>query len=110
MKEVVKISEDGGILTAEILCEIDHHTAKHLRERIDRALFEQKPHLLIMDFSEVGFMDSSGLGLIIGRAECADAVGASVRVEGLSQTLSRLLRLGGLERVKNLTVVRKERI
>ena len=64
----------------------------------------------MLDFSEVGFMDSSGIGLIIGRTEKATAVNATVRVEGLSPTLSRLLRISGLERVKNLTVVRKERI
>ena len=110
MKEDVKFSEDGRVLTAHICCEIDHHTAKPVRERIDRALFEKKPNTLVLDFSEVAFMDSSGLGLIIGRAECADAVGATVKVDGASRTISRLLRLGGLERVKNLTVVRKERI
>ena len=110
MKDDVKITEECGILTAYIGCEIDHHTAKPIRERIDRALFEKKPHTLVLDFSGVDFMDSSGLGLIMGRAECAEAVGATVRVEGLSPTLSRLLRIAGLERVKNLTVVRKERI
>ena len=110
MKEDVKISESEGTLTAYLCCEIDHHTAKPIRERIDRALFEKKPHTLIIDFEGVGFMDSSGIGLIIGRAECAGAVGASVRVEGLSSSLMRLLRIAGLERVKNLTVVRKERI
>ena len=110
MKDVVKLSEDGGILTALLCCEIDHHTAKPIRERIDRALFEKKPRTLIIDFSGVEFMDSSGIGLIIGRAECAEAVGALVSIEGMSPTLLRLLRIAGLERVKNLTVVRKERI
>ena len=110
MKEDVKISERDGILTALICCEIDHHTAKPAREKIDRVLFEKKPQVLVLDFSGVEFMDSSGLGLIMGRAECAAAVGACVRVEGLSPTLLRLLRIAGLDRVKNLTVVRKERI
>lgn len=110
MKDGLKISEDGGILTALICCEIDHHTAKLLRDRIDIMLFERKPRLLVMDFSGVGFMDSSGIGLIIGRAERAEAVGATVRIEGLSATLQKLLRIAGLERIKNLTVVRKERI
>jgi stage II sporulation protein AA (anti-sigma F factor antagonist) len=110
MKDDVKISEDSGVLTARICCELDQHTAKLVREKIDRAFFEKMPRLLVLDFSEVGFMDSSGIGLIIGRAEKVGENGATVRVEGLSPTLSRLLRIAGLERVKNLTVVRKERI
>ena len=110
MKDDVKISEDSGVLTARICCEIDHHTARLVREKIDRAFFEKRPRLLVLDFSEVGFMDSSGIGLIIGRTEKVGEANASVRVQGLSPTLFRLLRIAGLERIKNLTVVRKERI
>ena len=40
MKDDLKISEEGGVLTARICCEIDHHTARPMRERIDRALLE----------------------------------------------------------------------
>ena len=104
MKEEVKLSECGGTLTARLCCEIDHHTAKRMREHIDRALFEKKPVKLVLDFSEVGFMDSSGLGLIIGRAECAAAVGATVVLSGLSGSTERLLRVCGIEKIKNLTV------
>ena len=105
----VRIEQTGEVLTAYLGGEIDHHTARPVRERIDRALAEKKPRLLVLDFTEVGFMDSSGIGLIIGRSEKAAEISAAVRVEGLSPTLSRLLRIAGLERVKNLTVVRKER-
>lgn len=94
---------DGG-LHALLQCEIDHHTASGLRERIDARLFEHRPELLILDFSGVRFMDSSGLGLIIGRSEVAAAIGASVRLTGLSPAVTRLLRLSGLERIKNVTI------
>ena len=50
MQREVCFSEDGGILTAYIGCDIDHHTAKPMREKIDRRLFENKPHTLIIDF------------------------------------------------------------
>ena len=104
MKDDLIFTEGGGALTAKLCCEIDHHTVKRMRERIDRALFEKKPERLILDFSEVGFMDSSGLGLIIGRAECASAIGASVMLSGLSGNTERLLRVCGIEKIKNLTI------
>jgi stage II sporulation protein AA (anti-sigma F factor antagonist) len=106
MKEDVIISEFDGKVTARILADIDHHSARRMRERIDDALFEKKPRLLIIDFSAVGFMDSSGLGLILGRAEKASAMRASVQVVGLSPTLMKLVRLSGIERVSNLTVTK----
>lgn len=104
-KDVI-FSEKEGELTARIGCDIDHHSAKGMREKIDDKLFETKPHTLVLDFSAVGFMDSSGLGLILGRVECATALRIAVILTGLSPTLMKLVRLGGLERVKNLTVTK----
>lgn len=106
MREDVVFNRGERALTASVRCEIDHHTARRMREKIDEELFLCKPDVLILDFSGVRFMDSSGVGLILGRTERATAVGATVRLVGLSDTLYKLVRLSGLERVKNLTVNR----
>ena len=103
-KEIITFSRSGPSLVARISCEIDHHTAGRLRSRIDRELFSERPQLLILDFGDVRFMDSSGIALILGRVESAGAVGARVRLEGLTATLFKLVRLSGIERIKNLTV------
>lgn len=104
MTEEVVFSERDGVLVAALRCELDHHTAKRVRELIDRELFRMKPECLVLDFSEVSFMDSSGVGLILGRVESAGANGASVRLSGLSASLMKLVRLSGIERIKNLTI------
>ncbi len=106
MKDDVIFSRQEGRLTAHIGCDIDHHTARPMREKIDTALFEMKPEVLIIDFTSVGFMDSSGLGLILGRVEKASALGAVVRLTGLSPTLMKLVRLSGIEKVHNLSVTK----
>ena len=106
MKEDVIFSKKDGSLVARLCCEIDHHTARGMRERIDGELFRLRPECLVLDFSGVRFMDSSGIGLILGRAELASGMRASVRLVGLSPALMKLLRLAGLERVKNLTVTK----
>lgn len=104
MVEDVIISESGSVLTAHLMREIDHHLAGRMREKIDNALFRVKPSRLVLDFSEVGFMDSSGIGLILGRVESARAVCAEVRLVGLSAALLKLVRLAGLERVRGLSI------
>lgn len=104
MKDEVVFSKRQKTLVASILCELDHHTARRIRERIDEQLYLDCPKVLELDFSAVGFMDSSGLGLILGRCERADAIGACVRLVGLSDTLYKLIRLCGIERVRNLSV------
>ncbi|MBR7116784.1 MAG: anti-sigma factor antagonist [Clostridia bacterium] len=101
--DVVFIERQNNLI-ARIGKEIDHHTAGSIREAIDSRLFYVRPDRLILDFGSVGFMDSSGIALIIGRCEVAAAVGATVRLVGLSPQLMKLARLAGLERIRNLTV------
>ena len=104
MDRDVKITESGNTLCAVICCEVDHHSAKRIREKIDCAIFESKPQLLLIDFSEVSFMDSSGIAIIIGRARVCEAKGARVEAVGLSPLLMKLVCLAGVDKVKNLTV------
>lgn len=106
MKDDVIFTETEGTLTARLCCDIDHHSAKPMREKIDDALFEKKPRILIIDFTEVVFMDSSGLGLILGRAEKASELDCSVRLFGLSPALMKLVRLCGVDRIKNLSFIK----
>lgn len=103
-KDILSFSRTKNALTAHICCEIDHHTAGRLRSRIDHELFCERPRVLCLNFREVRFMDSSGIALILGRVESAGAVGAEVHLDGLSPTLFKLVRLSGIERIRNLTV------
>ena len=103
MKEAT-VRKEGDTLIAELTCEIDHHTAKTVREAVDEALFSMRPRSLVLDFSGVAFMDSSGIGLIIGRVDKAESVGAAVRIRGLCRALSKVVRLSGIEKIKNLTI------
>ncbi|MBO7195727.1 MAG: anti-sigma factor antagonist [Clostridia bacterium] len=106
MQKDVIFSEQRDCLTAHIQRDLDHHSAKSIREQIDRRLFETRPSVLVIDFTKVEFMDSSGLGLILGRVEKASALGAEVLVSGASPTLMKLIRLSGIERVRHLSVVK----
>ena len=75
----------------------------------DEEVFRRRPLRLILDLSHVEFMDSSGLGLIMGRAEYASKHDCVVLLDGLSPALRKLVSLCGLDRVKNLSLVTKER-
>lgn len=95
---------DGSRLTAILPGDIDHHLAKTLREEIDRELSGSEAELLVIDFTAVRFMDSSGIGLIIGRCSAAEKCGARVRIKGLSDSLMRIVNLCGIEKIKNLSI------
>lgn len=102
-KEVLFLrSEDT--LTVILPKEIDHHLAKPIREKTDTELFIDSPKFLVLDFSGVSFMDSSGIGLILGRCALCEELGCRVRLRGLSSALMKLVKLSGIEKIKNLSV------
>ena len=105
MDEKLSFSENGSTLTAHLSLEIDHHTAKEVRERIDEQLFKLSPEVLELDFSELRFMDSSGIGLIIGRSELCERLGAELKIVSPSPRIKRLIRLSGIEKIKNITII-----
>ena len=98
----VKISRaDGDSLRviAAIEGEIDHHSAKALREEIDRHAERIKPTVLTLDMSGVSFMDSSGIGLIMGRYKLMNELGGTLYITGASHSIARMIKLAGLSRL-----------
>lgn len=93
------LNYENGILNAKILGDIDHHCAKFVREKIDSSMFKYKPHLVLLDLSAVEFMDSSGLGLILGRYNTASELNAEFRIFSPSASVKRILELAGIERI-----------
>ena len=90
---------------ARVDTEIDHHTAVAIRAAIDKAIRETLPSVVCIDFSGVEFMDSSGIGLIIGRVGVAEEIGATVEISGLSDMQRKLVRMAGLEKLSGLTIL-----
>jgi len=98
------ISYKGGALTVDLHGEIDHHTARSAREKIDKALYLYRPKKQILSLKEVSFMDSSGLGLILGRVSAAEAVSADVTLTNVPERARKILHMAGVERISSLTI------
>ena len=96
--EIVFLERQTSLI-AKISSEIDHHNAARLRESIDSKLFYLRPKQLILDFSSVEFMDSSGLGLIMGRYALVQKLGGSLAVLDPSPAVLKIMRLAGMERM-----------
>ena len=96
---VVRIEETAHEVTAWLSGELDHHTARVMREQIDAAVGRSPATVLRLDFSGIGFMDSSGIGLVMGRYRLMQSRGGRLLVVGVSERLLRVMRLAGLERL-----------
>ena len=86
-------------ITAYLSGEIDHHSAVELRRRIDESVLSGTPERLILDFSGVTFMDSSGIGLIMGRWRLMQEQGGHLLVQGVPQSLRKVMKVSGLDKL-----------
>ena len=91
-------------LCAELLGEIDHHTCRPMRKELDELLYLHRPRALIIDLSRVSFMDSSGLGLLMGRVALAESLGTRITVRSPSSRVRRILELSGITRLSSLVL------
>ncbi len=93
------IDIDAKTVTAYIFGEIDHHNAKDLRETIDEAVETSYPELLILDFGGVTFMDSSGIGLVMGRYKLMQNLKGRVMIENAPKGIKKVMRMAGIEKL-----------
>lgn len=98
----MKMKANGEVLTIYLQGEIDHHSAKHMRAEIDSAVDFNMPSLLVLDFEEVTFMDSSGIGLVMGRYKTLQKSGARLSLLNLSGNIYKIMKLAGIDRLAEL--------
>ncbi len=79
--------------------ELDQHTAKEIREQLDEAITRTSPRSLRLDFSGVTFMDSSGIGLVMGRYRLMKSLGGRLVVCNLSDRVQQMMKLAGLDKL-----------
>ncbi len=92
----VTVTRQEDRIIAAIEGEIDHHNAKSIRETIDEAALRMKPAVTVLDFGGVSFMDSSGIGLIMGRFKLMRELGGRVEITNTSRPVARMIRLAGI--------------
>lgn len=86
-------------LIAELSGDIDHHSSEDIRRLTERELYVCGAKNLIIDMSNVKFMDSSGIGVIIGRYKTITALGGTTAIAAPSKEADRLLAMSGIYRI-----------
>ncbi len=95
----IQINASDELVTVYLTGEIDHHSAGEIRAEIDRSLESNCPKLLVMDFKHVGFMDSSGIGLVMGRYKLMQTMGGEVKVINTPSHIKKVMKLAGLDKL-----------
>ena len=103
----VKTEVNQSTLRVSLSGEIDHHTVKSMREEIDSAIMRTSPEVLEIDMKKISFMDSSGIGLVMGRYRLMKDCGGKIVITGATGKLQKIMRIGGLEKIAE---IKKEEI
>lgn len=91
-----KFYEEDKLLVLKITEEIDDHKVQEIRRKADYEMERYMPRKVVFDFDSVTFMDSSGIGLIIGRYKFANMIGAKLEIKNLGQSVKRIFEMSGI--------------
>ncbi len=79
--------------------EIDHHRAGYISENADRHLMRKEVYNVVFDFENTRFMDSSGIGIIMGRYRKISCFGGHVYAIHADRQIRRILTVSGLGKI-----------
>lgn len=96
---VIKFKKIQNTLIVSLQGELDHHNADGIRDELDRRFEISGAKNLIFDLDKLKFMDSSGLGIIIGRYKTVTALGGKTSIYAPNGPANRLINLAGIHKI-----------
>ena len=95
----VSIKRQGTVVVAQIHGELDQHHASGIRENLEIAARQGTVSLFVFDLSDLSFMDSSGIGVLMGTHKTVTALGGKTAVVGGGVGVQKMIQLSGIPRM-----------
>ena len=98
----LKFNKINDKLVVTLVGELDHHSAEEVRVKIDDRIERDNIKKVIMDFKEVTFMDSSGIGIIMGRYKTVSLIGGEVWAIHTNERIRKILTFSGAAKIMQI--------
>lgn len=98
-----KYEDKDKLLIFEITEEIDHHTTEKIRRKMDNEIQRYMPKKTIFDFNNVTFMDSAGIGMLIGRYKIARMLGGTLELKNVKPSIKKIFEMCGILKIIPIT-------
>lgn len=92
-------NEKDKLLTFEITEEIDHHTTEKIRRKMDNEITKFMPRKILFDFNQVTFMDSAGIGMLLGRYKMVKMLGGSAELTNVKPSIKKIFEMSGVLKI-----------
>ena len=94
-----RFDTDDNVLYINITEELDHHTTEKIRRKMDNEITRFMPRKVMFDFSKVSFMDSAGIGLLIGRYKLIKMLGGMAEIMNTNKSIEKVLEMSGIVKI-----------
>lgn len=98
----MKYQVQENCLTIFLPEDVDHHNAEEIRREADRLIDREHIRYVIFDFADTGFMDSSGIGVIMGRYRKVYMMGGEVCAVHVSERMKKILTMSGVMKIMQI--------
>lgn len=97
MKSIFQIR--GNCMTIRVPEELDHHNALPIQQEADRIMMNQDIQRIVFDFRDTTFMDSSGIGVMMGRYRAVHRKGGSLEAVEVTERVEKILEMAGIAKL-----------
>jgi len=94
-----KYIKEDKLLILKMTEEIDHHVAERMRRRADDEITKYMPRKVVLDFNNVTFMDSAGIGMVLGRYKMINMLGGTLEMKNVNTSIRKIFEMSGITKI-----------
>ena len=99
---IIDYEKESKTLILRVTEEIDQHVADKIRRKLDNEIEIYSPRKVVFDFNGIEFMDSSGIGMVLGRYKLVRMLGGNFEIINVNKRLKRIFDMSGVSRIINI--------
>ena len=99
---IVEFKKEDKLLIFKLTEDVDQHTSEKIRRKMDNEIKRYIPRKVIFDFSNISFMDSAGIGMVLGRYKLAKMLNGDLEIINVNKSIKKIFDMSGVSRIINI--------
>ena len=99
---IVEYEKEDKLLIFRLTEDVDQHTVEKIRRKMDNEIKRYIPRKVIFDFSNISFMDSAGIGMVLGRYKLAKMLDGNLEIKNVNKSMKKIFDMSGVSRIINI--------
>ena len=99
---IVEFKKEDKVLIFKLTEDVDQHTSEKIRRKMDNEIKRYIPRKVIFDFSNISFMDSAGIGMVLGRYKLTKMLDGELEIINVNKSMKKIFDMSGVSRIINI--------